>query len=131
MVVQASFEDACGDYLRSLTRDYHISQDFLNTSRAQRQCVFSYRYGAHLLYVLHADPHAPTMSSRIHSCIVRHDLPRRRLRMGDLLRYDGTRTIRDSFIYGNVFDADSYVPHARWQALMLPKSIHAIVSETW
>jgi hypothetical protein len=127
-----AFDDACGDYLRLLERDYHISQDFLSTPRARRQCVFLLRHGRSLQYVLRRSQTADGIPTRsVHSCIVTRDHPRLRLRVGDLLRFDGHRTRRTSAVYGNIFQPESYVRYARWYTIAVPAHIAMPLSETW
>ena len=127
------FDEACGDYLRFLERDYHIVQDFQNISRAHRHCVFVLRHGTLLHYVLRVMRHSDDAYTRsVHSCLVRHDHPRMRLRAGDLLRYAGVRTLRTSAVYGNIFQSDSYLRYARWHDdVSLTTPVPNSISETW
>lgn len=126
------FDDACGDYLRLLERDYHISQDFLNTPRAQRHCVFMLRRGVSLHYVVRLTRQIDGSCTRsVHSCIVCRDHPRMRLHVGDLLRYAGHQTLRTSAVYGSIFQPESYVRYARWHDVSLTTQVPIVISETW
>ena len=122
------FADALGAYLRSLERDYHIAQDFLNTPRQHRHSVFFTRHGRHLLYLLHRlDTH-----TSMHSCIVTREYPTLRLHAGDILRYLGRHTLKQSPVYGNIHTMDSYLPYARWNRLSVTQSTALEpVTETW
>jgi hypothetical protein len=122
------FADALGSYLRSLERDYHIAQDFLNTPRQHRRSVFFTRHGRHLLYLLHRLDSRTSM----HSCIVMREHPALRLHAGDILHYLGRRTLQQSPVYGNIHAMDSYLPYARWNRLSVSHSeTLEAATETW